>query len=138
MFIFMLMFMCCSFTCTAYVDVHVLVHVHVHVHAIPMPMPTSKLMPMPPLLMPMPMSCPCPVLYSVVPIFLPEFRVVFCLELRNSAKVKKILTKFRLPQNYKTHFRRHPTLNSRLKVPKREIFDFVFFASKEPIWSPET
>ncbi len=25
-----------------------------------------------------------------------------------------------------------------LKVPKHEIFDSVFFASKEPIWSPDT
>jgi hypothetical protein len=25
-----------------------------------------------------------------------------------------------------------------LKVPKHEIFDFVYFASKESIWPPET
>jgi hypothetical protein len=25
-----------------------------------------------------------------------------------------------------------------LKVPKHEIFDGVFFASKEPIWSPDS
>ncbi len=25
-----------------------------------------------------------------------------------------------------------------LKVPKHEIFDSVFFTSKEPIWSPDT
>ncbi len=30
------------------------------------------------------------------------------------------------------------TMIPTLKVPKREIFDCDFFASKEPIWSPVT